>query len=215
MWIFLCYYRHATHVWRPYCSKSEGHINLPFPFLPHHVTPDACTHTHTHIHTHTYTHTQTLTHTHTHYTHKHTHTHTHAHTQYTHTHTHACSATHTRTRTHTHTHTHTNTHAYTYTLHSQTHIRTYTHMHAHTHTHKQTDEFKSLIEEDHYDWVAQYLVMKRASIEPNFHNLYMSFLDYLGSLRLRKGALRETYRNIKVCHNMVHDLRRKECLIRR
>ena len=34
----------------------------------------------------------------------------------------------------------------------------------------QTEEFKSLVGDEHIDWVAQYLVMKRASIEPNFHN---------------------------------------------
>lgn len=26
-------------------------------------------------------------------------------------------------------------------------------------------------------WLAQYLVLKRASIEPNFHSLYASFLE--------------------------------------
>ena len=41
--------------------------------------------------------------------------------------------------------------------------------------------------------------MKRASIEPNFHGLYISFMDALGSPSLRKFVLRETYRNIKVC----------------
>ena len=46
--------------------------------------------------------------------------------------------------------------------------------------------------------MAQYLVMKRASIEPNFHGLYMSFLDQFGSVQLRKRVLKETYRNIKV-----------------
>ena len=67
-----------------------------------------------------------------------------------------------------------------------------------THTHTQMEEFRGLIEEEHYDWVAQYLVMKRASIEPNFHNLYMSFQDSLASSYFRKAVLRETYRNIKV-----------------
>ena len=61
------------------------------------------------------------------------------------------------------------------------------------------EEFSSLVGEEHYAWVAQYLVVKRASIEPNFHNLYMSFLDVLGSNQLRKTTLRETYRNIRVC----------------
>lgn len=41
--------------------------------------------------------------------------------------------------------------------------------------------------------------MKRASIEPNFHELYMSFLSLFGSTQLRKIVLKETYRNIKVC----------------
>ena len=46
--------------------------------------------------------------------------------------------------------------------------------------------------------MAGYLVMKRASIEPNFHSLYLSFMDTLSSLSLRRSVLRETYRNIKV-----------------
>ena len=60
------------------------------------------------------------------------------------------------------------------------------------------DEFRGLVEEQYYDWVAQYLVMKRASIEPNFHNLYMSFLNSLNSGVLRKSVLSETFRNIRV-----------------
>lgn len=62
----------------------------------------------------------------------------------------------------------------------------------------QMEEFRGLVEEQYYDWVAQYLVMKRASIEPNFHNLYMSFLNSLHSSTLRKSVLSETFRNIKV-----------------
>ena len=62
----------------------------------------------------------------------------------------------------------------------------------------QTEEFKGLVGDDHIDWVAQYLVMKRASIEPNFHSLYINFMDTLGSTPLKKTVLRETYRNIKV-----------------
>ena len=70
-----------------------------------------------------------------------------------------------------------------------------------THIHtalQQMDEFRGLAEEQYYEWVAQYLVMKRASIEPNFHNLYMSFLNSLGSSVLRKSVLIETFRNIRV-----------------
>ena len=60
------------------------------------------------------------------------------------------------------------------------------------------DEFRGLVEEQYYEWVAQYLVMKRASIEPNFHNLYMSFLNSLNSNTLRRSVQAETFRNIKV-----------------
>ena len=63
---------------------------------------------------------------------------------------------------------------------------------------QQIDEFRGLVEAQYYDWVAQYLVMKRASIEPNFHNLYMSFLNALNFMALRKSVLVETFRNIKV-----------------
>ena len=62
----------------------------------------------------------------------------------------------------------------------------------------QVEEANGLISEEYIYWVAEYLVMKRASIEPNFHTLYISFLDKFGSSLLRKQVLRETYRNIKV-----------------
>lgn len=46
--------------------------------------------------------------------------------------------------------------------------------------------------------MAQYLVMKRASIELNFHALYSNFLDCLKSPEVYKMVTRETFRNIKV-----------------
>ncbi len=73
---------------------------------------------------------------------------------------------------------------------------TRTHMHIHTHT--QAEEFRGLVQEEHFNWVAQYLVMKRASIEPNFHSLYSGFLDVYSSHTLCQQVLRETHRNIKV-----------------
>ncbi|XP_064398380.1 CCR4-NOT transcription complex subunit 1-like [Halichondria panicea] len=60
------------------------------------------------------------------------------------------------------------------------------------------EEFRGLVEEEHFNWVAQYLVMKRASIEPNFHSLYIGFLDVYSSHTLRRVVLLETHRNIKV-----------------
>jgi len=47
-------------------------------------------------------------------------------------------------------------------------------------------------------WVAQYLVMKRASIEHNFHTLYATFIDHLQKPQFYKMVVRETYRNIRV-----------------
>lgn len=54
------------------------------------------------------------------------------------------------------------------------------------------------MKEEYIPWCAQYLVMKRASIEPNFHPLYSSFLDALNKPDLNKRVLLEAYRNIKV-----------------
>jgi len=47
-------------------------------------------------------------------------------------------------------------------------------------------------------WVAQYLVMKRASIEHNFHTLYSNFIDHLKKLEFLTAVISETFRNIKV-----------------
>ena len=52
---------------------------------------------------------------------------------------------------------------------------------------------------DFVTWVAQYLVMKRASIEPNFHTLYSNFVDALNITTLTDIVVTETFRNIKVC----------------
>ncbi|XP_064466564.1 CCR4-NOT transcription complex subunit 1-like isoform X2 [Ornithodoros turicata] len=63
---------------------------------------------------------------------------------------------------------------------------------------QKTEEFKEVLKEDFWPWFAQYMVMKRASIEPNFHTLYANFLDTLKINELSKLVLRETFRNIKV-----------------
>ena len=62
----------------------------------------------------------------------------------------------------------------------------------------QAAEFKDLVQEEHYGWVARYLVIKRVSSEQNFHSLYMSFLDTLEMPPLEEVILQETHRNIKV-----------------
>ncbi|XP_022241734.1 CCR4-NOT transcription complex subunit 1-like [Limulus polyphemus] len=63
---------------------------------------------------------------------------------------------------------------------------------------QKTEEFKELVKEDYWPWASQYLVMKRASIEHNFHTLYSNFLDTLRQVDLSKLVVRETFRNIKV-----------------
>lgn len=60
------------------------------------------------------------------------------------------------------------------------------------------DELREIITEEHWPWVAQYLVMKRASIEPNFHTLYSNFLDTLKVSEINRIVIYETFRNIKV-----------------
>ncbi|KAK7790471.1 hypothetical protein R5R35_006209 [Gryllus longicercus] len=60
------------------------------------------------------------------------------------------------------------------------------------------DELRDIVTEEYWPWMAQYLVMKRASIELNFHTLYSNFLDCLKLPDLNHLVLRETFRNIKV-----------------
>lgn len=61
------------------------------------------------------------------------------------------------------------------------------------------EELKSHIQNEHIMWVTQYLVMKRASIEPNFHQLYLEFMESLELTNFAREVMKETYRNIKVC----------------
>ncbi|XP_076470610.1 CCR4-NOT transcription complex subunit 1-like isoform X2 [Babylonia areolata] len=60
------------------------------------------------------------------------------------------------------------------------------------------EELKEHVGDEYIPWVSQYLVMKRASIEPNFHVLYSNFIDVLKIMQLSNMVLKETYRNIKV-----------------
>lgn len=60
------------------------------------------------------------------------------------------------------------------------------------------DELRDAVKEDYWEWIAHYLVVKRVSIEPNFHTLYSQFIDVLKKENLCDAVLAETYRNIKV-----------------
>ncbi|KAL0758259.1 hypothetical protein Bca101_095927 [Brassica carinata] len=59
-------------------------------------------------------------------------------------------------------------------------------------------DFAEILPQQYYPWFAQYMVMKRASIEPNFHDLYLKFLDKVDSKLLFKEILQNTYENCKV-----------------
>ncbi|XP_076942862.1 uncharacterized protein LOC143612873 [Bidens hawaiensis] len=59
-------------------------------------------------------------------------------------------------------------------------------------------DFTEVLKEQYYAWFAQYMVMKRASIEPNFHDLYLKFLEKANSKRLNKEIVQATYENCKV-----------------
>lgn len=60
------------------------------------------------------------------------------------------------------------------------------------------EELKEIITDEYFPWLSQYLVMKRASIELNFHALYSNFLDVLKIREVNKMVTKETFRNIKV-----------------
>lgn len=62
----------------------------------------------------------------------------------------------------------------------------------------QCEELREVVGDDYWVWVSQYLVMKRASIENNFHTLYSLFLDQLKLNSVNVMVIRETLRNIKV-----------------
>ncbi|XP_062201118.1 uncharacterized protein LOC133903692 isoform X2 [Phragmites australis] len=58
-------------------------------------------------------------------------------------------------------------------------------------------EFNEVLLEKYYPWFAQYMVMKRASIEPNFHDLYLKVFDKVNSKSLNKEIMKATYVNCK------------------
>ncbi|UJR38153.1 hypothetical protein I4U23_030830 [Adineta vaga] len=62
------------------------------------------------------------------------------------------------------------------------------------------EELKEVLGNDDqlWKWVGQYLVMKRVSIEPNFHALYAGFLNTINVNVLYDTVLSETHRNIKI-----------------
>lgn len=60
------------------------------------------------------------------------------------------------------------------------------------------NDLVKVLQEPYYPWLAQYLVIKRASMESNFHKLYLDFLDILKIHPLENEVLRQTYSSIYV-----------------
>jgi CCR4-NOT transcription complex subunit 1 len=62
---------------------------------------------------------------------------------------------------------------------------------------KARELFEVVTEED-YPWMAQYLVVKRCALEPNFHDLYRKFMDHINLKNFNKAALKETLMNVRI-----------------
>lgn len=60
------------------------------------------------------------------------------------------------------------------------------------------EELKEIMTKDYWPWLSQYMVLKRASIELNFHVLYSNFLDALKNPDVIRFVTKETFRNIRV-----------------
>ena len=56
------------------------------------------------------------------------------------------------------------------------------------------------MEQQFFPWAAQYLITERVSIEPNFHQLYLQFVETLSQKEYTAHVLHETYNNIKVIY---------------
>eukprot|EP00123_Amoebidium_parasiticum_P018848 comp24302_c0_seq2/m.45619 comp24302_c0_seq2/g.45619 ORF comp24302_c0_seq2/g.45619 comp24302_c0_seq2/m.45619 type:complete len:1529 (-) comp24302_c0_seq2:771-5357(-) len=59
-------------------------------------------------------------------------------------------------------------------------------------------ESKAILSEMYYPWLAWYIVVKRASLEANFHSLYIQYFDAMKAPRLMATVLEKTYHYIKL-----------------
>eukprot|EP00602_Paraphysomonas_sp_CaronLab_P009030 CAMPEP_0185024952 /NCGR_PEP_ID=MMETSP1103-20130426/8098_1 /TAXON_ID=36769 /ORGANISM="Paraphysomonas bandaiensis, Strain Caron Lab Isolate" /LENGTH=2202 /DNA_ID=CAMNT_0027558051 /DNA_START=281 /DNA_END=6889 /DNA_ORIENTATION=- len=59
-----------------------------------------------------------------------------------------------------------------------------------------TNELRSIMEPIHYNWFANYLIVKRVSTQPNLHDTYLAVIDLLDSPALVKAVLNSSYHNI-------------------
>ncbi|KAI9490122.1 CCR4-Not complex component, Not1-domain-containing protein [Zychaea mexicana] len=66
---------------------------------------------------------------------------------------------------------------------------------------EKTTELIKLLDKTAYQWFSNYLVVKRVSLEPNYHELYLLVMDTVNSSMLYQNVLRETYANIQILLN--------------
>lgn len=72
---------------------------------------------------------------------------------------------------------------------------------AHNNLETKSTDLKDVLQQSAYQWFSNYLVVKRASIEPNYHSLYLLLLNSVDSPLLYQHVLRETFSNIKILLN--------------
>lgn len=63
---------------------------------------------------------------------------------------------------------------------------------------RKCEELKGLVGTKYRLWFSRYIVMRRVSMEHNFHTLYAGVVEAYNSKELYQDILQETYRNIKV-----------------
>lgn len=63
------------------------------------------------------------------------------------------------------------------------------------------DVMRQTLKENYYEWFSNYIVVKRASIEPNYHPLYVLCIEKLGSKLLLQFILCETLKNCQTLLN--------------
>lgn len=64
-----------------------------------------------------------------------------------------------------------------------------------------TAELAQVLDKTAYLWFSNYLVVKRVSREPNYHELYLLVMDAMNSRLLYQHILRDTYANIQILLN--------------
>ncbi|PAA59243.1 hypothetical protein BOX15_Mlig027984g1 [Macrostomum lignano] len=70
-----------------------------------------------------------------------------------------------------------------------------------------SEELRRAVPDEFMPWLGQYLVMKRVTTEPNFHQLFVDLMDALNVPRLREIVLQQTFRSIRaLLQNMRPDL---------